>query len=155
MRDWWPIATEAYAEAHFATYPTALVKRCIQAGTSEYGCCSVCGAPWRRVVEKTASPHDAETASAYSEESNANRIALARQAARANGGEYAQTTRTLGWESQCKHEAPVEPCLILDPFMGSGTTAEVAMAAKRDYVGIELNESYIAMAERRLAPLKA
>jgi DNA modification methylase len=55
----WTIATEAYREAHFATYPTALVKPCILAGTSERGCCPKCGAPWRRVVLKhSAQPID-------------------------------------------------------------------------------------------------
>jgi DNA modification methylase len=40
--------------------------------------------------------------------------------------------------------------VILDPFMGSGTTAVVAKNAGRQFVGIELNPEYIAMAERRL-----
>src|SRR5439155_13589531 len=48
----WTIATEPYAGAHFATYPKALVTPCIQAGTSERGCCPRCGAPWRRLVAK-------------------------------------------------------------------------------------------------------
>lgn len=36
-RSVWTIATEAYPEAHFATYPTALVKPCILAGSPEGG----------------------------------------------------------------------------------------------------------------------
>ena len=45
----------------------------------------------------------------------------------------------------------IEPCIkagseegdvILDPFMGSGTTARVAKSLKRYYIGCELNESY-------------
>jgi DNA modification methylase len=32
-RNVWTIATEAFPEAHFATFPTALVERCIKAGT--------------------------------------------------------------------------------------------------------------------------
>ena len=40
--------------------------------------------------------------------------------------------------------------LILDPFMGSGTTALVAKKLGRNYVGIELNESYIKIAEDRI-----
>ena len=47
----WEIATQPTPEAHFATFPEALVEPCIKAGTSERGCCSVCGAPWVRVVE--------------------------------------------------------------------------------------------------------
>jgi DNA modification methylase len=53
----------------------------------------------------------------------------------------------------------IEPCIlagsrpgdiVLDPFMGSGTTAIVAVKHLREYLGCELNPDYIAMAERRL-----
>lgn len=40
--------------------------------------------------------------------------------------------------------------IVLDPFMGSGTTAIVASKLGRDYVGIELNPEYKEMAERRI-----
>ena len=38
-------------EAHFATFPEALVEPCIRAGTSDRGVCPDCGAPWVRVVD--------------------------------------------------------------------------------------------------------
>lgn len=41
--------------------------------------------------------------------------------------------------------------LVLDPFMGSGTTAAVAKKLGRKYVGFELEEEYIEIAKRRLA----
>ena len=44
-----------------------------------------------------------------------------------------------------------EKGIVLDPFMGSGTTAYVARSLGRNFLGIELNPSYIKMAERRLA----
>ena len=40
--------------------------------------------------------------------------------------------------------------LVLDPFMGSGTTAVAAKRTGRNYVGFELNPEYCAMIERRL-----
>ncbi|MHB8241093.1 MAG: DNA-methyltransferase [Solirubrobacteraceae bacterium] len=40
--------------------------------------------------------------------------------------------------------------LVLDPFMGSGTTAEVAMRLGRPVVGIELNADYVGIAGERL-----
>lgn len=40
--------------------------------------------------------------------------------------------------------------IILDPFMGSGTTAIVAMGLKRNYIGIELSPDYCKMAEQRI-----
>jgi modification methylase len=44
--------------------------------------------------------------------------------------------------------------IILDPFMGSGTTAVVSMGLKRNYVGIELSPDYCKMAEQRIAKNK-
>lgn len=58
-------------------------------------------------------------------------------------------------------EKLVEPCIlagcpeggvVLDPFMGAGTVALVALKARRNFLGIELNPKYAAMAERRIAP---
>jgi len=40
--------------------------------------------------------------------------------------------------------------IVADTFMGSGTTAVVAKKLGRQWVGIELNEKYVAMANRRL-----
>ena len=45
--------------------------------------------------------------------------------------------------------APVG-CTVLDPFLGSGTTAAVAKECGRRYLGIELNPEYIKLAEKRL-----
>ncbi len=54
----------------------------------------------------------------------------------------------------------VEPCIlagsrpgdvVLDPFMGSGTVALVAKTYGRQYIGIELNPEYVALAEKRIA----
>ena len=44
--------------------------------------------------------------------------------------------------------------IVLDPFLGSGTTAVVARKLDRDYVGIELNQNYIKIAEQRLCQQK-
>lgn len=40
--------------------------------------------------------------------------------------------------------------IILDPFMGSGTTAISAINLKRDYIGIELSPEYCEMAQKRI-----
>jgi len=40
--------------------------------------------------------------------------------------------------------------IVLDPFMGAGTTAVVAKKLGRRFIGIELNQKYIEMAERRI-----
>ncbi len=41
--------------------------------------------------------------------------------------------------------------VVLDPFIGSGTTAMVALANDRRYVGIELNPEYIEIAQKRIS----
>ena len=41
--------------------------------------------------------------------------------------------------------------VILDPFLGSGTTSVTAKKLGRHYVGLEQNEQYCAWAEKRLA----
>ena len=55
-------------------------------------------------------------------------------------------------ETPIKAGSP-EKGVVLDPFMGSGTTAVVAKKLGRAYVGVELNPDYIGIAERRLAQL--
>ncbi|HXT35874.1 MAG TPA: site-specific DNA-methyltransferase [Chloroflexota bacterium] len=56
--------------------------------------------------------------------------------------------------------ALVEPCirlstrhgdLVLDPFLGSGTVAQIAIEHGRPFIGIELNPEYVAIARRRIA----
>ena len=40
--------------------------------------------------------------------------------------------------------------LIYDPFLGSGTTAKIAVSLNRDYVGSELSKDYFKIAQRRI-----
>ena len=57
----------------------------------------------------------------------------------------------------------IEPCIkagcpeggiVLDPFMGAGTTALVAHKLNRNYIGTELNPEYCQIAEKRILPYK-
>jgi DNA modification methylase len=41
--------------------------------------------------------------------------------------------------------------VVLDPFMGSGQTAIAALSTQRSFVGYEVDETYVALAERRIA----
>lgn len=45
-----------------------------------------------------------------------------------------------------------KPGIVLDPFFGSGTTAQVAMEQDKDWVGIELNSDYEKISQKRLKP---
>lgn len=44
--------------------------------------------------------------------------------------------------------------IILDPFIGSGSTAIAALKAGRKYVGYDIDPAYIKLAEKRIAPYK-
>ncbi|MBF6188913.1 DNA-methyltransferase [Nocardia farcinica] len=56
----------------------------------------------------------------------------------------------LALRAMCDCDAAGEPGLVLDPFIGSGTTAIAAEALGRDWLGIELNSDYVALATDRI-----
>lgn len=161
IRSVWTIATQPFPEAHFATYPEELAERCVKAGTSERGACATCGAPWARTVESAENIHpgsshdhsaDLERGSGRQVRSDGKPAGtIMRERFQAGRG-----PRTTGWVPTCgdgcphHYRAPM-PCVVLDPFAGSGTTGVVALNLGRSFVGIELNPAYAAMAERRIA----
>ncbi|MCK5609274.1 site-specific DNA-methyltransferase [Candidatus Pacearchaeota archaeon] len=61
--------------------------------------------------------------------------------------------KTLGFRPTCEHDNGEGKSIALDPFMGSGTVAKVALRANRNFIGIELNQEYIDMAMKRIGPL--
>ncbi len=195
------------------TFPPRLVEPLLKAATSEKGCCPKCGSPWARVIDKGFTAHDGDTDTAYSEGTNANRLALLRQGARQRGAEYGRlsynskykeggviglATRgyqrnetiegersqsrvdaerlfpddlraqqnyvnhihdhggldkgsTIGWLPTCECQIQeAEPCRILDPFSGAGTTALVAERLGLDSIGIDTSAEYIKLAEDRI-----
>jgi hypothetical protein len=54
-----------------------------------------------------------------------------------------------GWFQDNEHAIPV-PCVVLDPFAGSGTTLMVSRALGRDAIGIDISEDYRKLAEERV-----
>ncbi len=148
--NYWLLSPEPYAAAHFATFPTEIPRRAILAGTSERGCCSECGAPWRRVVERTFVPQPNVSAA------NGIRGVLSQKPMDASNGwqgvpRGSTHSDTTGWQPTCRHtDAPLVPATVLDPFSGAGTTLLVAQRLGRRSIGIELNAEYIQMAEKRI-----
>lgn len=144
QRNVWTLGHEPYAEAHFATFPTEIPRRAIKAGTSEKGCCPACGAPWRRVTtrSKVTRERPADYVKRDGEEGTGNSCA---------NSVAGVSVRTLGWEPSCEcpPHTPV-PCLVLDPFLGSGTTVAVARELGRWGVGCELNPAYAELARVRI-----
>jgi len=161
-RNWWVVNSQPYPGAHFATYPEKLIEPMILAGSSAYGACSVCGAPWQRVVERVAGFTDGRCNGCGESRSKHKQGAKSSMRAQAWGKQADSTTMlddgavpcgaaiTTGWQPTCPHvDAATVPCTVLDPFFGSGTTGVVATRHGRDCIGIDLSAEYISQAEAR------
>jgi uncharacterized protein YcnI len=61
------------------------------------------------------------------------------------------TVETVGWQPQCEHGLEPVPQTVIDIFNGSGTTGQVAIKHKRDYIGIDLSADYLDLTRNRLA----
>lgn len=135
IRTVWTIATRPYFGAHYATFPEALVERCLRAATSEYGACARCGTPWRRIIEKTAPErHETEARDRALYGDNAHRSKHA----------DLSTIKTVGWKAGCNCGVnDTQPCWVLDPFVGSGTTLAVAKRMGLNAVGMDLSYLYL------------
>ncbi len=139
-RSVWTIATESYKQAHFATFPTEIPRRAILAGSSEAGCCPECGSPWKRVIERTG--HVNRREEAHVPGNTATKTDSTRWAPVAMA--------TDEWIPGCTHDLEAVPCVVLDPFAGSGTVAAVARSLGRRWIGIDLSRPYLELSRRRI-----
>lgn len=150
MRSVWSIAVQPYSGAHFATMPIELAQRCIKAGTSERGCCPRCGAPYTRIVERQSSWPARKAAGA-----TAGNVGVSEDYQNGvHGGvkhhNLGGVSSTKGWQAGCECDAGAPaPCVVFDPFNGSGTTGKAALELGRRYVGVELNPAYIRLSQER------
>ena len=136
-RSVWTVPTKSYSEAHFATFPPDLIEPCILAGCPKEVCVE-CGEPRVRIVksEQIKRERKTDTTRPCDDRSpSANSVA-------------GVSTETTGW-TDCGCNAGFRPGIALDPFMGSGTVAEVAIKNGRDYLGCELNPEYMPLNNQR------
>jgi len=149
----WHIPTQPFPGAHFATFPEKLIEPCIKAGTSKKGCCPVCGAPWERVTkDKGYSKHRPSAGNdprSRSQDKQAKGSLDGHHGWRGNNL-LKNAPETIGWQPTCDCSKEPVPCLVLDPFNGSGTTGVVAVRNNCRFLGIELSEKYCIMAEKRI-----
>ena len=146
------VASESYGGEHYAVFPSAMVRPYLLAGTSAKGCCSKCGAPWRRIVEKGEPRPTGKGGSkkaAAMIEFHRGETSLTNSCF--SNGKIAPVA-SAGWEPTCSCSyAEVWPCLVLDCFGGSGTVGMVAEQLGLRSICIDLSEKHVQQARARIA----
>jgi DNA modification methylase len=124
--DVWTVPTATDRRGHQATFPEGLIERPILATCPELTCVQ-CDESWIRPTR------------IVSKQTN----------------EGIRHTRKVGELRRCGCFAPSRPGVVLDPFVGTGTTALVAERLRRDWLGVELNPAYAKLAKRRITAGRA
>lgn len=149
-RSVWTVSVKPYKGSHFATFPMDLIEPCILSTCPEF-VCPVCG----KIREKQFDREyvDRPNGDELEEFNHERGIAPGKGQARnrwSGGNIPIQPKHFIGY-SDCGCCSDFNNGIVIDPFMGAGTTALVALKNNRNYVGIELNPDYITLAEQRIA----
>jgi DNA modification methylase len=88
---------------------------------------------------------------AYTNLPRALRVMTLNRAAIARDGAEHPTQKPLALMKWCIGHLPIDARIILDPFMGSGTTGVAAVKMGRKFIGIEIEPKYFEIACRRIA----
>ena len=144
LGDLWTIPTQPFPEAHFATFPEKLIEPMIKAGCPQW-ICKKCGKARVRIIEekRMTTPRNRKDVGEIGKPSGIRSL---------SGNTYNYPERqTIGW-TDCKCREGWKAGVVLDPFLGSGTTMVVAEKLNRNSIGIELNPDYIEIAKKRMKP---
>lgn len=161
-RDVWEITTKPFAPAHFAVFPPELPRTCIKAGCPPK-VCGECGKPYERKIEEE---YNEEETVEYLKEMGADSNLQYKGEGKDDESGKAQNPsdlkrrildskrkikRTVGWEKQCDCSTDeVESGVVLDPFIGAGTTGLIAEQLNRNWIGVDIKEEYREMALERI-----
>lgn len=153
----WTVATQPSPIPHFAMFPPALIEPCVLAGCPAE-VCAECGAPYERVVERqtfkagTDMPEcDRDLDRGNWQHGNGQNSALKISGPRYKAWREANPNVMIGFRPTCDCHATTRPGIVLDPFMGVGTTALVAIKHGRDYIGGDLNAASVEWARLRIS----
>jgi DNA modification methylase len=146
-RSVWSIPSTPFPGSHFAVMPQKLAELCVLAGSSSRAC-EHCGAPWQRIMEKERYltrpiPEQAKYAFGYDGEHRT-------KAGRDGRSETLSRTTGVAPTCKCANNTGSGKCIVLDPFAGAGTVPLVAIRHGRDWLGVELNEEYITLINKRI-----
>nr|NGX45883.1 hypothetical protein [Chlamydiota bacterium] len=139
-----------YSGKHFAVFPPHLIAPLLQSSTPRM-CCSECGTPWAPVIEKGRL---VQTGGSSASDRGKESVGLdGPQKRKTSDGDSASQyskeweqheTIVNGYRPTCEHEdAPPVAGLVLDPFMGSGTTGMVAREFGVNFVGLDISYQYL------------
>lgn len=140
----WTIATKPFAEAHFATYPEALIEPMIKAGCPEF-VCRKCGKAREKIIKLGEIISKGGSDNAKMGQNKSSYVGAEIKCKAMEQREHIEIGQT-----DCGCNAGFEGGVVMDIFMGAGTTALVAKKLGRNYLGIELNPEYIKIAENRI-----
>jgi len=145
----WSIPTRPFKGAHFAVFPPELLETPIRAGCPEF-ICKKCGKPKNKIYKKP----DMSQRPQRSSDAKTSEDKFLGFKKRSAGQKY-QDWRIknpdyfIGY-AKCNCNAGFRGGIVLDPFIGAGTTALVAKKLERNFIGLELNPDYIKIANKRL-----
>ncbi|RLG16709.1 hypothetical protein DRN69_00045 [Candidatus Pacearchaeota archaeon] len=157
------INVEPFPDAHFAVYPTTLVRFLIDIGCPEK-VCSKCGRPyvreydsvdvsdkidWRYYGAGNGGIYSGKGVKDYESAMAQNPSDVKRRILRS----ISRAKVPKGLKPTCNCNSGYDHGVVLDPFLGSGTTAYVALKTGRKFVGIEISKEYCKIAEKRIKGL--
>ena len=145
----WTIPTKPFPEAHFAVYPEKLIEPMIQAGCPRY-VCKKCGKARVKIIDNSERINTRPGLDTGNMKSGKD-IDPNKELHKSDLSKYRQQIRykEIGL-TDCGCNAGFEGGVVLDPFSGAGTTAVVAKKQGKQYIGIELKQEYIDMANKRI-----
>ena len=154
---WDDIKPEPYPGDHYAVFPSGLPRICIQIGASDAGVCPECGAQWARVVNQRPSTMNVRVRDAKSGSLSGKSgfdTSATDEEIESYGPETGGESETVGWRPTCGCGFKTAvPATVLDPFAGTATTCLAAQRLGRRSVGVELSESSLKQAVKRLSGL--
>lgn len=141
----WTIPTKPFADAHFAVFPEKLIEIPIKAGCPEF-VCNKCGKAREPIIKSQYQKREVKWHPEKYGDIDEQNKRLGRLQPPPG---IKNTSKKIGY-SDCGCNVGWKPGIVLDPFMGSGTTAVVAQRLGRQFIGIDLNEEYIKIAKKRI-----